>query len=297
MDFVSGVKHERSPPTGLGHNNSKRLRSAAAATEELERYINDLSENSFSVEKITDLIDKKGANPNVLRERDHRTLLIWLCMLGLREVEGAFHGGLKTVFRFLLSRHNIDVNFRESGGNMLIHYVSDMADPWFLNILLMEKRESCAYINSLGSIGLSPLHLVCSSSVAPIQNIVKLLDEGANPNQRSRNVGYTPLRFALFTYGLTGNLDRLAGIFDSFFKFGIHLDNQGDGGGDTILHVVAKTINDVGFCTKILNHGGDQSLYVQNGGGFTPLEEAVRQGNDGVVGVIQKFLRRGARAG
>jgi ankyrin repeat protein len=250
------------------------------------------------VEKITDLIDKKGANPNVLRERDHKTLLIWLCMLGRREVEGAFHSDVKTVFRFLLSRHNINVNFRESNGNMLIHYVSDMADGWFLNILLMEKRESCAYINSLDSVGLAPLHLVCGSTVAPIQNITKLLDKGAIPNQRSGDMGRTPLHYALLMYRLHRNLDRLTEIFDSFFKFGFYLDNQVDNEGNTILHVVAKTMNNAGFCTKILNNGGDKSLYVQNGDGFTPLEEAMqRQGHDGVVLAIERFMRRGARGG
>jgi hypothetical protein len=62
MDRV-GYKRERSREEALD-DHSKRLRSAAA-TEELREYINYLNRNSFSVEKITDLIDKKGANPNL----------------------------------------------------------------------------------------------------------------------------------------------------------------------------------------------------------------------------------------
>ncbi len=64
------------------------------------------------------------------------------------------------------------------------------------------------------------------------------------------------------------------------------------------MHVVVKYVNAAGFCTKILNNGGDKSLYVQNVDGFTPLEEAMlRQGHDGVVLAIERFMRRGARGG
>jgi hypothetical protein len=297
MDRV-GDKRERSTEQALDED-SKRLKSAAAAvaTEELREYINHLSQRGFSVEKITDLIDKKGANPNVLRMSDSRPLLIWMCILGGDEVDGAFHGGLKTVFSFLLSREDINVNFRESNGNMLIHYVSNMADGWFLNTLLTKNPESCEYINSLDSCGLSPLHKACGLIRGPIQNVVKLLDAGASPYQRDRIMGLTPLHYALFYYQYFDIMDKLTGIFDTFFKFGVRIDNQVDNKGDTIMHLVARYVDDVRFCAKILNNGGDQNLHVQNVSGFTPLEEAMLQDSVHVVWTIQKFLRRPLRAG
>ena len=63
------------------------------------------------------------------------------------------------------------------------------------------------------------------------------------------------------------------------------------------MHVVARYANDARFCTKVLNNGGDRVLDVYNNAGKTPLEVADTLNHDNVVLAIDKFLRRGARAG
>ena len=108
----------------------------------------------------------------------------------------------------------------------------------------------------------------------------------------------SPLQCALSDCVALGNLERLTSILDAFFGAGVRVGNEQDRDGDTVMHVAARDLYDAVLCAKVLNNGGSQSLYVQNVDGFTPLEEAMlRQGHDGVVLAIERFMRRGARGG
>jgi ankyrin repeat protein len=207
---------------------------------------------------MIDLISKKGADPNHRCGYDHFTPLMALSSLGRGRVDDRLHGEIMKGFRFLLQIPTIDVNLLDEYGNALIQRVVVMEDPAFLTMLL-EKRASREHINKTGMMGLSPLHLACSSRLVSIESIRSLLDKGADPYQPSRTEeGYPPLYYAIKTYGENVNLDmdKLRDILDIFLRHGVDIGRHRGGDGGTIMHVVARYANDARFCTKVLNNGG-----------------------------------------
>jgi ankyrin repeat protein len=295
MDRV-GDKHERRA-TGLGHNNSKRLRSAAAATEELDVYISNIRRETFSAETMIDLISKKGADPNHLCGNDQFTALMGLSSLGRGRVDDRLHGELMKGFRFLLQIPNIDVNLKDRYGNALIHKVGRMEDPAFLTMLFGNKA-SREHINSFGGIGFSALHIACHFSSVSIQNIQTLLENGADPYLPSHGLlGYPALLWAVRECGKDGDLGRLKHILDIFLDYGVDIGELRGAQGETIMHVVAVYVNDAGFCTNVLNHRGYRVLNVRNNAGRTPLEEAETLHRANVIGAIKRYMSRVTRAG
>ena len=268
-------------------------------TAELDVYISGIKGETFSAETMIDLISKKGADPNHRCGYDYFTPLMALSSLGRGRVDDRLHGEIMKGFRFLLQIPTIDVNLLDRYGNALIQRVVGMEDPAFLTMLL-EKRASREHINKTGMMGLSPLHLACSSRLVSIESIRSLLDKGADPYQPSRTEeGYPPLYYAIKTYGENVNLDmdKLRDILDIFLLHGVDIGRHRGGDGGTIMHVVARYANDARFCTKVLNNGGDRVLDVYNNAGKTPWEVADTLNHDNVVLAIEKFLRLGARAG
>jgi ankyrin repeat protein len=283
-----GHKRGRSPDT---------VGDYGKATEELERYMLNTPAEEFSAQRLIDLIGRGGADPNHRCGVDGKTPLMCLADMGIARINGRVHDEIMRGFRFLLQRHNIDVNLRERNGNVLIHKVVRMADPAFLTILF-ENKASREHVNSVGGIGFSPLHIACSFSTVSIQNIQTLLENGADPYLPSHAIlGYAPLLLAVRECGKSSDLGRLKHILGIFLDYGVDIGEFRGARGETIMHVVAVYVNDAGFCTNVLNHGGYRVLNVRNNAGRTPLEEAEILHRVNVIEAIKRYMSRVTRAG
>ena len=264
---------------------------------ELERYMINTSAEEFSAQRLIDLIGRGVADPNHQRAFDGKTPLMWLAKMCTTLINGRVHDEIMRGFRFLLQRHNIDVNLRERNGNMLIHEVVRMQDPAFLT-MLFENKASREHVNSVGGIGFSPLHIACSFSTVSIQNIQTLLENGADPYLPSHAIlGYAPLLLAVRECGKSSDLGRLKHILGIFLDYGVDIGEFRGARGETIMHVVAVYVNNEPFCTYILNHRGYKVLNVRNNAGRTPLEEAETLHRVNVIEAIKRYMSRVRRAG
>ena len=289
MDRV-GDKRERSPEALDEH--SKRLRSAAAATEELMKFIENPRGQVFSAEYIMELIEGRGANPDIQVPVEGTTLLMVLSILGRNNIDGPLHAGVKKVFGFLVDGGRANINLVEYNRTALIHHVVCMRDPWFLRKLL-SRGESRQQVNLFDPYGCCPLYIACNSPRVPIESIRLLLNNLAIPNLQHRDNSSVPLHCALSDCIALGNLERLTSILDAFFGAGVRVGNEQDRDGDTVMHVAARDLHDAVLCAKVLNNGGSQSLYVQNHRRFTPLQQAMRFGNADMERVIRVFMAGG----
>jgi ankyrin repeat protein len=299
MDRVSD-KRERSTEQALDED-SKRLKSAAAAaaaaTEELDRYMSKVKRETLSVETMIDLIGKKGADPNHQCGYDRFTPLMELSSMGAGQVDARLHDEIMKGFIFLLQIPNIDVNLTDRYGNVLIQRAVYMEDPAFLTLLL-QKEASREHINNLGMVGLSALHIACSSMLVSIQSIQSLLKVGANPYLAAGGqLGYTPLFYAIKECGTRGAFERLRHILEIFLDHGVDLARNRDNRGDTIMHLTVRYVMDEGLCKFIVNHGGYKVLYTQNNAGKNALIEARDLNRHDAIHVLRTFLRRTPSAG
>ena len=260
----------------------------ATATVDLDSYMSNTWVDAFIANIMIDLIVRRGANPNHKCESHGQTPLMILSVMGRHQRGGHCHGEIMKGFRFLLDIPGIDVNPVDKHGNALIHKVVVMEDPLFLDMLLQIETAN-EHINMLDAVGLAPLHLACALSTVTIPSIRHLLERGANPYLPSRVAGYAPLYYAIGTYGVDYDMDRLRKIFNVFVgKYEVQIGRFRGKKGENIMHVVAKYVNDAKFCAKVLRHGGGEVLDEKNDSGRTPLEEAHVFGHDKVVGAIQK---------
>jgi ankyrin repeat protein len=264
------------------------------ATENLKTHMYRLSHRSFSAQHVINLVVREGADPNVQRNIDGKTLLMLLCEFGRLQTSGSFHDDIKKLFALLLARHDIDVHLQDEFGQRCIHHVVNMADRFFLSCFFhYTKNKPRENIDSLDDVGLSALHIACDCQYVPIANIITMLNNGANPHLLSRNTHYSPLQFCLYSHLKHNDLVRLTNIFNMFFDRGLRIDRRQDHRGNTIMHAVAYCVkDDEEFCTKALQNGGGSCLNVTNNDGLDPRKQAEVSDNwsmyDAIVGYMRK---------
>jgi ankyrin repeat protein len=277
-----------------GRDYEEKSKSSVLATTKLKEYLFYLDQKTFSAKVIIDLVKTKGADPNVQRDGDGKTLLMALCALGMFQTEGSFHNDIKRVFLFLLDRENIDVNLKDKRGNRCIHLVANMADGYFLdsffNAVKNNPREN---INIFDGNGRHALHMACSNWRVPIANITSLLRNGANPYLENEGSKFTPLHCSISSHALNNDLVRLRNIFNIFFEFGFRINGHQDVRGNSIMHMVAcYVMDDEAFCAMVLRNGGSRYLHLINIDGLTALDEAYNANNLGFIAAIEKYLRK-----
>jgi ankyrin repeat protein len=282
-----------------GRDYEEESKSSVSATKELKKYISRLNQNNFSAERIIDLVEKKGADPNVQRNGDGQTLLMVLCILGMYEKSGSFHDDIRKLFLFLLGREDIDIYLGDKRGNRCIHQVVNMEDGYFLDSFLYAmKNNPRENIDIFDCTGQSALHIACSNWHVPIANIISLLRNGANPHLESENLNYTPLYYSIDSHFIRNNLVRLRNIFDIFFEFGFRINGHQDSRGNSIMHMVAcRVMDDEAFCAMVLRNGGSRYLHLTNLYGLTALDEAYHANNLSVIAAIEKYVRAPGRLG
>jgi len=269
-------------------------KSSVSATKELKKYISRLNQNNFSAERIIDLVEKKGADPNVQRKGDGQTLLMFLCILGMYEKSGSLHDDIRKLFLFLLGREDIDIYLGDKRGNRCIHQVVNMVDGYFWDSFLYAmKNNPRENIDIFDCTGQSALHIACSNWHVPIANIISLLRNGANPHLESENLNYTPLYYSIDSHFIRNNLVRLRNIIDISFEFVNRINGHQDSRGNSIMHMVAwRVMDDEAFCAMVLRNGGSRYLHLINIYGLTALDEAYNANNLSVIAAIEKYLRK-----
>ena len=271
--------------------------SPRLATKKLQALINTIRSDNWVPDVVVDLIQNQGADPNVRCDTSGWTLLMWLCAIGKEEVGGNYHDQMLVLFRWLLDRHDIDVNVEVRGvGNVLLGEAASMRDPMFLQLVLMKGDAQRGINQKLLGDGFTPLLLACQDPVTPIQNIRALIAHGAATNVQCTLYGRTPLHYVMMTYtGDNANGGKVVGILEEFFKYFEGRNAAArvrDNNGQTVLHYAARFVHSARVCELLLGLGGIGSVRARdNRRHLTPLDYARDAGNIEIATVIENYVR------
>lgn len=298
VNFVMSVPHHgRGTKRGIS-----TLRPVdRIATEELRQYISKVEGHKFSMETVRGYIER-GADPNLecqnidLKLFNHgQTLLMVLSKLGEELTSGRLHHEILGTFEYLLGLPGIDVSVGDVQGNRLIHYVTYMHDPNFLEMLVRNVHVA-TNIDIVDIQGLSALHIACRRDTVPIEMFITLLRAGANPFLQTRSDKRTPLHLAMIGNWANPNLPRVLYILRKIIEFGVDLgdDKYKDSHGDTFLHYAVMYVKSKSFCMTILENGGYKSLNVHDAMGLDPLSATLpcNCNNPGARAAIKEYNAR-----
>jgi ankyrin repeat protein len=268
------------------------------ATEEVIALLSRPIKSLEVIDEIKFCIEREGANPNSQNE-DGITPLMYIGYLlsqptAIQNIPPP-HDVLLNTFAFFLSRPDIDMSIYDIWGRLLIHQVVLWENPNFLRILLDNISVRQNIDTPTLRMAFSPLHLACSFSHVPVENIQHLLDAGANSNLQCAEFGRTPLHWVLVCNNLPSNIHRAVQILEIFFHcrdVRIGDPNLKDKWGKTLLHYAAGYMRSKRIVDMLLKNGEFRSIDVLDSFNNTPIKQAHMNKNTEAIQAIQSYVLR-----
>lgn len=276
----------------------------------------------FPVFQMKELIQKEGADPNVLNPNGNgQTLLHYLCdtckTQNNKQEKYLLFRKVFEAFKFLLRQKNIRVDlFENTGGETVLHAAVQMKNTLFLSHLLKTSAEVRRDIDVKSLNGkrynYTALHFAVMEML-PHESVKILLEHGANPNLSCGPQGY-PIHFVMLGHNIAKEEDfiRLKIVLNYLLVLGRANPNTTEERGYTILHMIATRkrppeddpnhalllqafdARSADLCAFVLQQGVNP--FKKSKLGHTALDLAMRCDNAGAAQTIKHHIEIQRRA-